>query len=80
MSRELVEFPSYCSGSVKAQAPQVEVDKMLEKGTLEVVDPLGPGYYSQMFLVQKATGGWRSVNRSFDFQLLCDPHPLQDGD
>ena len=31
VSWELVEFPSYSSGCVKAQALQAEVDKMLEK-------------------------------------------------
>ena len=38
VSQEPVEFPSYSSGSAKAQALQAEVDKMLEKGDLGVVD------------------------------------------
>ena len=50
--RELVEFPSHGPGSVKAQALQAEVDKMLEKGALEVVDLPGPEYDSCPFLVQ----------------------------
>ena len=34
---------------------------MLEKGTLEVVNLVGPGYSSHLFWVQKATGGWRPI-------------------
>ena len=34
---------------------------MLEKDALEVVDRPGPGFYSRIFLVEKATGGWRPV-------------------
>ena len=34
---------------------------MLVKGALEVVVDPGPGFYSRLFLVEKATGGWRPV-------------------
>ena len=34
---------------------------MLAKGSLEIVLDLGPGFYSRLFLVEKATGGWRPV-------------------
>ena len=50
---ELLKYPSYASGSAKAQAFQGEVDGM--KGTLEVVDHLDPGYCSWLFLVQKVS-------------------------
>ena len=53
---EPVEFPSYGSGSVKVQALQAEMDKMLEKATLEVDLP-DLGYHSCLLLVQKATEG-----------------------
>ena len=43
------------------QALQGEVDKMLEKGSLELVEHLGPGYYSNLLLVQKVTGRWRPI-------------------
>ena len=32
---------------------------MLGKGALEIVTDPGPGIYSHLFLVEKATGGWR---------------------
>ena len=34
---------------------------MLAKGSLEIVLDPGPGFYSRLFLVEKATGGWRPV-------------------
>ena len=34
---------------------------MLVKGALALVDHPGPGLYSRLFLVQKATEGWRPV-------------------
>ena len=34
---------------------------MLAKGALEIARDPGPGFYSCLFLVEKATGGWRPV-------------------
>ncbi|XP_068233763.1 uncharacterized protein [Palaemon carinicauda] len=34
---------------------------MLQKGALETVRLPGPGFYSRLFMVEKATGGWRPV-------------------
>ena len=34
---------------------------MLAKGTLEIARDPGPGLYSRLFLVEKASGGWRPV-------------------
>ena len=34
---------------------------MLQKGAVEIVVDPGPGFYSRLFLVEKATGGWRPV-------------------
>ena len=34
---------------------------MLSKDTLEIVLDPGPGFYSRLFLVKKATWGWRPV-------------------
>ena len=61
VSWDLIEFSSYSSGSMKAQALQEEVDKMLGKGALALVEHLGPVYCISLFLVQKATGGWRPL-------------------
>ena len=34
---------------------------MLAKGALEIARDPGPGFYSRLFLVEKATGGWRPL-------------------
>ena len=34
---------------------------MVSKGAVEVVDTPTPGFYSRLFLVPKAQGGWRPV-------------------
>ena len=65
---EPLEFPSYALGSAKVQALQ-EVDRMLEKNDLELVVHLGLGYYSRLFLVQKASRGCQPM---INFSSLND--------
>ena len=52
-----VSFLTYRAGSPRAQ----EVEAMLAKGALEIARDPGPGFYSRLFLVEKASGGWRPV-------------------
>ena len=61
LSRTPVSFPTYLAGSPRAQALRQEVEGMLAKGALEIARDPGPGFYSRLFLVEKATGGWRPV-------------------
>ena len=61
LSRTPVSFPTYRAGSPWAQALRQEVEAMLAKGALEIAQDPGPGFYSRLFLVEKATGGWRPV-------------------
>ena len=61
LSRTLVSFPTYQAGSPQAQALRQEIEGMLAKGALEIARDLGPGFYSRLFLVEKASGGWRPV-------------------
>ena len=56
-----LSFRTYNPGSRKSLALCQEVSKMLEKGALEIVADPGFGFYSRLFLVEKATGGWRPV-------------------
>ena len=56
-----VPFQTYHPGSPKALALAQDVSKMLQKGAVEVVDDPGLGFYCRLFLVEKATGGWRPV-------------------
>ena len=61
LSRTPVSFPTYRAGSPRAQALRQEVEAMLAKGALEIARDPGPGFYSRLFLVEKASGGWRPV-------------------
>ena len=61
LSRTPVSFPMYRAGSPRAQALRQEVEGMLAKGALEIARDLGPGFYSRLFLVEKASGGWQPV-------------------
>ena len=61
LSRTPVSFPTYWAGSPLAQALRQEVEAMLAKGALETARDPGPGFYSRLFLVEKASGGWRPV-------------------
>ena len=56
LSRTLVSFPTYRAGFPRAQALRQEVKGMLAKGALEIAQDLGPGFYSLLFLVEKASG------------------------
>ena len=61
LSRTPVSFPTYRAGSPRAQALRQEIEGMLAKGALEIARDPGPGFYSRLFLVEKASGGWRPV-------------------
>ena len=51
---------------------------MLAKGALEIALDPGPGFYSRLFLVEKATGGWRPVI-DLAFERLRPADAVQDG-
>ena len=61
LTRTPILFPAYRPGSPQSLALRQEIEKMLAKGALEIIPDPGPGFYSRLFLVEKATGGWRPV-------------------
>ena len=61
LSRTPLSFPTYRAGSPRAEALRQEVEGMLAKRALEIARDLGPGFYSRLFLVEKASGDWRPV-------------------
>ena len=61
LTRTPILFPVYRPGSPQSLALHQEIEKMLAKGVLEIVPDPGPGFYSRLFLVEKATGSWRPV-------------------
>ena len=38
-----------------------EIDSLKQKGAVYQVEPSSPGFYSHVFVVPKASGGWRPV-------------------
>ena len=52
---------------------------MLAKGALEIARDPGPGFYSRLFLVEKATGGWRPVIDLSHLNDFVPAHAVQDG-
>ena len=60
LSTHPVAFHSYFHSSVKAQALEEELSALLSKGAVEPA-PTSPGFYSRMFVVQKASGAWRPI-------------------
>ena len=60
LSSSPISFENYSQGSLKAEALGLEVQSMLEKGALEVAGS-DPGFYSRIFVVQKANLKWRPV-------------------
>ena len=79
LARTPVSFPTYRAGSPRAQALRQEVEAMLAKGALEIARDPGPGFYSRLFLVEKATGGWEACDRSLAFERLRPADAVQDG-
>ena len=60
LSETPVFLSSYVQGSIKGQALSQEIKYLLEKEAIELA-PDHRGFYSRMFLVQKASGSWRSI-------------------
>ena len=78
LARTPVSFPTYRAGSPRAQALRQEVEAMLAKGALEIARDPGPGFYSRLFLVEKATCGWRPVI-DLSLERLRPADAVQDG-
>ena len=74
-----VPFPTYPFDSPKALALRQEVETMLLKGALERVFNPGPGFYSRLLLVEKASGGWRPVIDLSPFNEFVQQTPFKMG-
>ena len=67
---------SYSPQSVKGRALDEEIQALRRKGVVEPA-PLTPGFYSRMFVVNKATGGWRPIIDLSTLNLSVDRTPFQ---
>ena len=60
LSEVPISLDSYSPQSVKGRALEEEIRALKSKGAVEPAPP-SPGYYSRMFVVTKASGGWRPI-------------------
>ena len=60
LSEVPISLDSYSSQSIKGRVLKEEIRAPQCKGAVEPA-PHSPGYYSRMFVVTKASGGWRLI-------------------
>ena len=60
LSPEPISLHAYNPQSIKGKALAEEVHNLIAKGAVEPAPP-SPGFYSRLFVVQKASGAWRPV-------------------
>ena len=60
LSQTPISLHSYSPQSVKGRALEWESQALLQKRAIEPSSPTS-GYYSHMFMVTKASGGWRPI-------------------
>ena len=60
LSERPLSLPVYSPQSIKGVALTQELQNLLRKGAVEPA-PQSPGFYSRLFLVQKASGSWRPI-------------------
>ena len=68
LSERPLSLPAYSTQSIKGVALTQELQNLLRKGAVEPA-PQSPGFYSRLFLVQKASGSWRPI---IDLSTLND--------
>ena len=68
LSERPLSLPAYSPQSIKGVALTQELQNLLRKGAVEPA-PQSPGFYSCLFLVQKALGSWRPI---IDLSTLND--------
>ena len=67
---------SYSSQSVKGRALDEEIQALRRKGAVEPAPPT-PGFFSRMFVVTKAMGGWRPIIDLSTLNLNVDRTPFR---
>ena len=68
LSERPLSLPAYSPQSIKGVALTQELQNLLRKEAVEPA-PQSPGFYSRLFLVQKASGSWRPI---IDLSTLND--------
>ena len=60
LSERPLSLPAYSPQSIRGVALTQELQDLLRKGAVEPA-PQSPGFYSRLFLIQKASGSWRPI-------------------
>ena len=68
LSERPLSLTAYSPQSIKGVALSQELQTLLRQGAVEPA-PQSPGFYSRLFLVQKASGSWRPI---IDLSALYD--------
>ena len=68
LSERPLSLPAYSPQSIKGVSLTQELQNLLRKGAVEPA-PQSPGFYSRLFLIQKALGSWRPI---IDLSTLND--------
>ena len=76
LSPTLIILDSYSPQSVKGRALEEEIQAVRRKGAVEPAPPT-PGFYNRMFVVTKATGGWRPIIDISTLNLNVDRTPFR---
>ena len=71
-----VKMVAYRPGSEKFQVLQSEVQAMVEKEAVELVKEKTNGFYNRLFVVTKASGGWRPVLDVSRLNVFVDLTPF----
>ena len=73
-----IPLPSYSPSSIKGKALQRGKETLIAKGAVKLA-PLSPGFYSHLFMVQKASGSWRPVINLVVIEQVRPTYATQDG-
>ena len=76
LSPTSIVLDSYSPQSVKGRALEEEIQALRRKGAEEPAPPT-PGFYSRMFVVTKAMGGWRPIIDLSTLNLSVDRTPFR---
>ena len=79
LSERPLSLPAYSPQSIRGVALTQELQNLLRKGAVEPA-PQSPGFYSLLFLVQKASGSWRPIIDLVDPERIHHLVTLPHGD
>ena len=79
LSLDPIPFPTYSPSSIRGKALDREVVSLVEKRAVELAPLPSPDFYSQFFIVMKASGSWRPVidPSTLNLRVLKSPFKME---